>query len=87
MDADDRMALAEEANSLPLHVQMCSMRHRQIMATVSALDRMARDRMEAQAVRLKRIEAAAYGILTLMAGGGAFTVAQVAPVLRVLAGQ
>lgn len=72
---EQRIALAEEAESLPIHVRMCAMRHGQIVGKIDAQDR-----------RLSRIEKAAWAILATLAGGGALTAAQVAPVLQALAG-
>jgi hypothetical protein len=76
MSEEERMALAEEAKSLPIHVQMCAFRHKQIMGKIDAQNKM-----------LKRIAAAAYTILTAIVSGGALTFAEVIPVMRALAGQ
>jgi hypothetical protein len=95
---EQRIALDEEASSLPIHVRMCAMRHYQIISKVEELDRSARSNLEklqaaakvtldAQDKRLSRIEKAAWAILLTLAGGGAVTVAQVQPVLQALAGQ
>jgi hypothetical protein len=36
----DRIAIAEEATSLPIHVQMCAIRHRELLAEVAQMRRL-----------------------------------------------
>jgi hypothetical protein len=36
----ERIALAEEATSLPIHVQMCAIRHAQLLSEISQLRRL-----------------------------------------------
>jgi hypothetical protein len=83
----ERLALDEEATSLPLHVRMCAFRHDQILARVETLDEAARKMLEAQNARLSRIEKAAWGILLTLGGGGGLTLTQLLPAVRALAGQ
>lgn len=76
----ERIALAEEAQSLPIHVQMCAMRHEAIMGEIKDL------RADADK-RLGRIEKAAWAILAMIGTVGGAAVSQVAPVMQALAGQ
>ena len=76
MTERDRIALEEEATSLPIHVRMCALRHNQLLDSVAAQNR-----------RLSRIEKAAWGILVTLAGGGGLTLTQILPAVRALAGQ
>ena len=87
MTERERMALDEEAHDLVIHVRMCAMRHDQIINRVESLDSAARERLDAQNVRLARIEKAAWAILATLAGGGVATVGQVLPIVRAMAGQ
>ena len=87
MTERERIALEEEATSLPIHVRMCALRHQQIVDKVEALDAAAREKMDSQNTRLSRIEKAAWGILITLAGGGGLTLAQVLPIMRAMAGQ
>jgi hypothetical protein len=83
----ERLALDEEATSLPLHVRMCAFRHDQLITKVEALDEASRKMLEAQNTRLSRIEKAAWGILLTLAGGGGLTLTQLLPAVRAMAGQ
>ncbi len=76
----ERIALAEEAQSLPIHVQMCAMRHEAIMAEIKDL------RGDADK-RLGRIEKAAWAILAAIGTLGGATLTQLAPIMSALAGQ
>ena len=76
----ERIALDEEAQSLPIHVKMCAMRHDAIMGEIKEL----RDGAEK---RLARIEKAAWAILATIGTGGVATLTQLAPVMAALAGQ
>lgn len=74
MTGDERIALAEEEGSLPIHVAMCVIRHKAIIAKIDAAD-----------ARARRIERVAWSILTLLAGGGLATMGQLLPIIQALA--
>jgi hypothetical protein len=76
----DRVALEEEASSLPIHVKMCAYRHDAIMSEI-------RDLRSDADKRLGRIEKAAWGILAAIGTGGLATLSQLAPLMQALAGQ
>jgi hypothetical protein len=76
----ERIALPQEANDLALHVQMCALRHGQVLSSIQ-------DHAEATERRLARIERAAWGIIGLLATAGATVMPQVLPVMRAMAGQ
>lgn len=76
----ERIALDEEAQSLPIHVRMCAFRHEAIMSEIKEL------RSDADK-RLGRIEKAAWGILAAIGTGGLATLSQLAPLMQALAGQ
>jgi hypothetical protein len=69
----DRIAIAEEANSLPIHVQMCALRHQQLLAEIS---------------HLRRLVGAIF-LASLTAAGGSLApfAPQLLGVLRAVAGQ
>jgi hypothetical protein len=73
MTEHERTAIAEEATSLPIHVQMCGLRHREILREV------------AQLRRLVGVVAAA----SLTAAGGSLApfAPQLLGILRAVAGQ
>jgi hypothetical protein len=90
----ERIALAEEAESLPIHVRMCAMRHAQIMDRIADAEQKRDERFAAMKSGLdglqddiKAVKKAAWAILATLAGGGALTVAQIAPIMQALAGQ
>lgn len=75
MTENEAMALREEAESLPLHVQMCAMRNRQVLARLDRSDAM-----------LGRIQAGVWAAAAAIAGmAGSIYVTGVA-VLRHLGG-
>lgn len=76
----ERVALDEEAQSLPIHVRMCAFRHEAIMSEIREL-RSDSDK------RLGRIERAAWAILVAVGTGGVATLTQLAPIMGALAGQ
>lgn len=76
----ERMALEEEASSLPIHVQMCAMRHRQILERINEAD------ATAQAWRA-RIEKGVWALIAMVGTGLGAGATQVLPVMRALAGQ
>jgi hypothetical protein len=80
MTERERIALDEEAQSLPIHVKMCAMRHADIMGEIKDL------RGDADK-RLGRIEKAAWAILAAIGTIGGATLTQLAPVMAALAGQ
>ena len=80
MTERERVALEEEAQSLPIHVRMCAFRHNAIMAEIRDL------RSDAEK-RLARIEKAAWAILAAIGTGGLATLSQLAPIMQALAGQ
>lgn len=80
MTERERIALDEEAQSLPIHVRMCAYRHGDIMAEIKEL------RADADK-RLGRIEKAAWAILAAVGTGGVATLSQIAPIMQALAGQ
>lgn len=87
----ERVALEEEASSLPIHVRMCAFRHDAIMAEIREFRedtdrRLAELRSDADR-RLGRIEKAAWGILATVGAGGLATLNQLAPLMQALAGQ
>jgi hypothetical protein len=69
----DRIAIAEEATSLPIHVQMCALRHQQLLGEIS---------------QLRRLVGAIF-VASLTAAGGSLApfAPQLFGVLRVIAGQ
>ena len=80
MTERERVALEEEAQSLPIHVRMCAFRHNAIMSEIRDL------RGDAEK-RLARIEKAAWAILAAIGTGGLATLSQIAPIMQALAGQ
>ncbi len=80
MTERDRIALDEEAKSLPIHVKMCAMRHDAIMTEIREL------RGDADK-RLARIEKAAWATIAMIGTIGGATLSQIGPVLAALAGQ
>jgi hypothetical protein len=94
MTERERIALAEEAESLPIHVRMCAMRHSQIMDRISDAEEKRDERFKAMKAGIdglqddiKAVKRAAWGILATLAGGGALTAAQIVPIMQALAGQ
>lgn len=90
----ERIALAEEAESLPIHVRMCAMRHQQIMERIADAEQKRDEKfaemtkgIEAVRSDVKAVKNAAYALLLALASGGALTVAQVMPIMRAMAGQ
>lgn len=86
MTADQRLALAEEASSLPLHVQMCAMRHEQTMNKIDQSITQMRLIETQTMLRLQRIERAAWAILGTIGTGGVIGITQVLPALQILLG-
>lgn len=76
----ERIALDEEAQSLPIHVRMCAFRHTDVMLEIREL------RNDAEK-RLGRIEKTAWAILAAIGTGGLATITQLAPIMQALAGQ
>jgi hypothetical protein len=76
----DRIALEEEASSLPIHVQMCAMRHAQILARIEEADAAAR------AWRSK-VDKGIWALIGMVGTGLGAGVTQVLPVMRAMAGQ
>lgn len=90
----ERIALAEEAESLPIHVRMCAMRHQQIMDRIEDAEQKRDEKfkemtkgIEGVQKEIGAVKKAAWGILLLLAGGGAITTAQIVPIMQALAGQ
>jgi hypothetical protein len=87
----ERIALDEEAQSLPIHVRMCAFRHADVMdeirETRADLDQRLAALEAAANKRLARIEKAAYAILGLIGTIGGATLTQLAPIMQALAGQ
>ncbi|MBU8540799.1 hypothetical protein [Falsiroseomonas tokyonensis] len=79
MTSDERIALAEEAESLPIHVRMCALRHRQILSQMASLE-------SAANVRMSRIEKLLWGILGVITTGLAGGASQIIPLLQAVAG-
>lgn len=71
---EERIALREEAESLPVHVQMCALRHRAILQKIEAAD-----------TRGRRIERIAWAILGVLGSTGVATVTQLLPIIGALA--
>ncbi len=78
MTEDQRLALEEEATSLPIHVRLCAYRHQQILSKLAAIE-------STSATRLGRIERAAWALVGLMGTG--LGASQLMPIMRALAGQ
>ncbi len=76
----ERIALDEEANSLPIHVQMCAMRHAQILSRIEEAD------AAAHAWR-SRIEKGVWSLVIMVGGAIGARITEVVPVVRALAGQ
>jgi hypothetical protein len=83
----ERIALAEEAESLPIHVRMCALRHSQIMDKIDDLEAKQSARLSDIEGAINAVKKAAWGLLATVATGGAVTLAQLAPIMRAMAGQ
>ena len=80
MTEPERIALDEEAQSLPIHVKMCAMRHSQILSRIEQADE------DAKAWRA-RIEKGVWALLAMVGGGLGAGATQVLPIMRAMAGQ
>ena len=80
MTEHERIALAEEAHDLGIHVQMCALRHAQILTRLEQSD------AEANAWR-QRIEKGVWALIAMVGTGLGAGVTQVMPVMRAMAGQ
>lgn len=91
MTDPERIALAEEAHDLAIHVQMCAMRHAQILARINETDadaRAWRDKTDADAKAWRgRIEKGVWALVVMVTGAIGARVADVVPVVRAMAGQ
>lgn len=74
------IALEQEATDLTIHVQMCAMRHRQILARIEEASE------EARAWRA-RIEKGVWALIAMVGTGLGAGATQVLPVMRAMAGQ
>lgn len=80
MTDHERLALDEEAQSLPIHVKMCAMRHAQILSRIDEADAAAR-------VWRARIEKGVWSLVVMVAGAIGAGATEVVPIMRALAGQ
>lgn len=80
MTDPERLALTEEAHDLAIHVQMCAMRHAQILARINETD------ADAKAWR-SRVEKGVWALVVMVTGAIGARVADVVPVVRAMAGQ
>lgn len=80
MTEPERIALAEEAHDLAIHVQMCAMRHAQILSRIEQAD------AAAHAWR-RRIEKGVWSLVVMVGGAIGARVTEVLPIMRALAGQ
>jgi len=72
--------LPQEASDLSIHVQMCALRHKQILALIQ-------DHAAATERRLARIERAAWSIIGILAMAGGTLAPHAVPIMRAMAGQ
>lgn len=80
MTEPERIALAEESDNLAIHVQMCAMRHAQIITRL--------DQAEADAKAWRaRIERGVWALLAMVGGGLGAGATQMLPIMRAMAGQ
>jgi hypothetical protein len=83
----ERTAISEEAESLPIHVKMCTLRHRE---TLDEIDETRTD-VRKLAGEVTRLRHTLWGVMLLTAIGSGGTVApylpQVLGILRAVAGQ
>jgi len=61
---EQEIALAEEADSLPIHVRMCAMRHQQLRGEITAV----RKDLESVDAKLSRISAGVWAAALAVAG-------------------
>lgn len=80
MTDGDRIALAEESSNLGIHVQMCALRHSQILARLDQAD------ADANAWRV-RIERGVWALLAMVGTGLGAGATSLLPVMRAMAGQ
>lgn len=73
-----KISLTEEAESLPIHVKMCAMRHESIMARIEEAAAEAR-------IWRTRIDRVLWALLTMVGGGIGLGTTQVLPVIRAMA--
>lgn len=91
MTEQDRLALAEEAHDLAIHVQMCAMRHGQILSRIEQSDADARkwrkDADEAAKAFRARVEKSIWALIGMVGTGLGGAAIQVLPAMRAIAGQ
>jgi cytochrome c5 len=76
----ERIALAEEAHDLAIHVQMCAMRHSQILARIDQAD-------EAAKAWRARIEKGVWALIAMVGTGLGAGFTQLMPLMQAMAGQ
>jgi hypothetical protein len=80
MTDPERIALAEEAHDLGIHVRMCAIRHGQILSRIEQAD------ADAKAWRGK-VEKGLWALIAMVGTGLGAGATQVLPVMRAMAGQ